>query len=82
MLLREGLKQKNTLDQSSAAPVQGSPGVPILVAHHLGPFAGGELLKDLMELEVVHIRGQVANKHRELWPVGQHNNDNYFYCYF
>lgn len=41
----------------------GVPGVSILVSDDFGSFAGRVLLKNLMELEVVYFRGQVAHKH-------------------
>lgn len=44
------------------------PGVATLVGDDFGPLAGGEALKDLVELAVVHLRGQVAHKDGELRP--------------
>lgn len=45
------------------------PGVSVLVSDHFGPLAGRVLLENLVQLEVVHIGGQVTHKHRELRPV-------------
>lgn len=53
------------LEMCSAAP----PGVSVLVCDHLGPLAGRVLLENLVQLEVVHIRGQVTHKYRELRPA-------------
>lgn len=61
------ITEKNVclLELCSAAP----PGVSVLVCDHLGPLAGRVLLENLVQLEFVHIRGQVAHKHRELRPA-------------
>lgn len=45
------------------------PGISILVSDHFGSLVGREILENLLQLEVLHIRGQVTNKHGELGPV-------------
>lgn len=39
------------------------PGVSVLVSDHFGSLAGKVLLENLVQLEVVHLGGQVAHKH-------------------